>query len=178
MFAPLGVVFFCAISLAAPAAAEDNGFRCDGTDPRLFEEMREAGWVGYGETWDFFTCTEDGQDIFTAAASRRFRALRLQRPHVPMSMDIDVEFYSNVIPAVTFGSFGLVIAVAAFMALVQMRRRVPPALVDCPACSVQVPVPLDDPTSLHMFCPRCGQASFSVEKSDKGKPEVRARLLA
>jgi hypothetical protein len=171
-------VVLCTALFALPGAAQEGAFRCDGTDPYLFEEMREAGWVGYGETWDFFTCTEGGQDIYTAAASKRFKDLRLQRPRKKLGLDIDVEFYTSVVPTVAFGSLAMVVLVAGLIAAIQIRRRKPPALVNCPSCTLQVPIPVDDPKQTHLFCPGCGQASFSVERTDGGEPEVRARLLA
>jgi hypothetical protein len=159
-------VVLVALAAAAPAAAEQWPFHCDGTDADFFREREEAGWVGFGETWDLQTCAGEGRDVFMSGATRRWKKLRPQwsRAAAPR---VDVEFYSTVFPAIAFGATGAIFGVAWFMGFLHRRRRVRLINVDCPSCSVGIPVNLDEPSSSGgLFCPSCGQMCSLVDDGD------------
>lgn len=134
-------------------------FHCDGTDPALFQEMLEAGYIGYGETWDHDTCGQ-GATVYAAGATQwadmRPKWSLAARPK------IDAEFYATVFPAVAFGGMGALFAVAWLLAFMQRRRRVRVAHLACPACSVKMTVTLDDPSLRNQFCPACGASCVVV----------------
>ncbi|MFZ9889002.1 MAG: hypothetical protein ACO3JL_16015 [Myxococcota bacterium] len=161
-------LFFVSLLSAAPTFASPNdaspevslpAFHCDGTDPALFQEMREAGYVGYGETWDHDTCGQ-GATVYAAGATQwadmRPKWSLAARPK------IDAEFYATVFPTVAFGGMGALFAIAWLIAFLQRRRRVRVAHLACPACSVKMTVTLEDPSLRNQFCPACGTSCVVV----------------
>lgn len=161
---------------ALPAFAQvdddDAPFHCDGKDPALFEEMREAGWVGYGETWDQETCGE-GATIY-APGARQWADMR-PKWSLAARPKIDVEFYSKVFPIVAFGGLASIFGVAWLAAFLQRRRRVRVATLSCPSCSVEMTVTLDDPALRSLFCAGCGAPCVVT---DEGKRRSTAAAAA
>ena len=141
-------------------------FRCPATNVAFFEEIKKAGWLGYGETWDMNTCGE-GYDVFAEGATSRWRKMRRQF-HVFYRLNVDAEFYTFVLPAVTFGSLAVMLAIAWVVAFFVRRRKVVVVDVPCPACSVNIPVPLTDLSQGSLFCPACGGASVVVVDGPDG----------
>lgn len=167
----------CVLALSAPAfaeAAEPRPFHCDGTDPALFEEIRESGWVGYGETWDLNTC-DQGAEIYFEGTTSQWKAWRLQRPVTKKTPE--VQFYATLFPFVAFGVLGSIFGIAWVAAAITRRRRIPKVLLSCPSCSVEMPVPLDDPAFRSMFCPACGGACVVVDQAEDGSTRARVRAL-
>lgn len=139
---------------AADVAAERT-FHCDGTDPALFQEMQESGWVGYGETWDLHTCDE-GAEAYVAGMNRRWRAWRGTKAREKRKKEMS--FYAALFPFVAFGGLGSMFGVAFLLAAFQRRRRVPRQYLYCRECAVSIPVAADDPGLRNAFCPACGKA--------------------
>jgi len=136
----------------------DEEFRCPADSPEFWAEVREAGWVGYGETWDLHTCDE-GVEVFAEGASRRWKKMRPQLANggLPRVMDAeDVEFYATVLPYGAFGSLGVIFVLAWLFALIQRRRAEPVEVVACPSCAVEIPIRPDEGG---VFCPACGAAT-------------------
>lgn len=153
----LALAFTGALALAPGVAHADDGapaFHCDGTDPSLFLERQEAGWVGYGETWDHDTCAEGSTTIY-APGARQWAAMRPDWSYAAAS-SFDAQFYATVFPVVVFGGVAAVFGIAWLAAFVHRRRRVRVVTMACPSCSTAVPVHLDDPALRNLFCPACG----------------------
>jgi hypothetical protein len=136
-------------------AADERKFHCDGTDPALFQEMQESGWVGYGETWDLHTCDE-GAEAFVAGMNRRWRSWRTQK--VREKRKKEMSFYAALFPFVAFGGLGTMFGVAWILAAFQRRRRVPRQYLFCGDCAVSIPVAAEDLGLCNAFCPACGKA--------------------
>jgi hypothetical protein len=143
----------CALGASGASASEGTELRCDGKDLAFFMEMKEAGWVGYGETWDLETCGE-GREIYATGATRAWQGMRPQWSRLA-APNVDVRFYSTIFPLAAFGSLGGIFGLAWLMAFFQRRRRVTVTELECPSCGVAMPVHLDDPHASH-FCPGCG----------------------
>lgn len=142
-------------------AAAERDFHCDGTDPALFQEMQESGWVGYGETWDLHTCDE-GAEAFVAGMNRRWRSWRGEK--VREKRKQEMSFYAALFPFVAFGGLGTMFGVAWILAAFQRRRRVPRQFLFCRSCDVSIPVAADDPGLRNAFCPACGKACELLEE--------------
>jgi hypothetical protein len=136
----------------APSAFADEGFRCPGDDPFFFEEMRSAGWVGYGETWDLTIC-DQGVPVYAEGATTAWPDFRLRRPARPPIDEKDILFYATILPYALFGGLAFVFGAAWLIALVQGRKRTPFAMVACGACGVRVPITARE---VGVFCPSCG----------------------
>lgn len=136
-------------------AATARNFHCDGTDPALFQEMDEAGWLGYGETWDLHTCGE-GAQAFVAGMNPRWRAWRSPRGREKRQQEMS--FYAAFFPFVAFGGIGSMFGVAWILAMIQRRRRTPRQFLFCADCDISIPVSADDPGLRNAFCPACGRA--------------------
>ena len=168
---------------AARSASIDEPFRCPGTNVAFFEEIREAKWVGFEETWDFNTCGE-GYAIYGEGATKAWPAFRSQRKRPRMVLSVrpsgkplDVEFYATVLPWVAFGTIFVVIALAWLLSLVTRRSRITVVDVTCPKCAAEIPVPLNDPDAKCLFCPACGGASVIVQLDAGGKPFPEVTIL-
>lgn len=165
---PRGSAFALTLALgaclaAAPALADDDdGFHCDGKDPALFQEMKEAGWIGFGETWDMETCS-DGVTHYAAGATQwadmRPKWSLLARPK------INAEFYSKVFPYVAFGGLASIVGIAWLAAFIQRRRRVHTATLSCPSCANEMTVTLDDPALRNLFCAACGATCVLIDEN-------------
>lgn len=164
----LGVVLF-----ALPGVAKDDDltFHCDGTDPALFQEAEEAGWIGYGETWDQETCGQ-GATIY-AAGARQWADMR-PKWSLAIRPQMNVEFYSRVLPFVAFGGLASIFAFAWLAAFWQRRRRVRVATLSCPSCSMAMQVTLDDPALRSLFCPACGAPCVVVDEGERRSATVAA----
>ncbi len=141
----------------APAPTVVPEFRCPGDNVAFWEEVREAGWVGFGETWDFDTCNQ-GADVFAAGANRRWKKMRPVRlaGGQPFGLtEEDVAFYTTIVPYLAFGSLLGVFLLAWGFALIMRRRFVAPPLIPCPTCGAKLPVSEEEGG---MFCPGCGTA--------------------
>lgn len=168
-----GLVAAPAHAQAAPAAAagdvqvERSPFRCDAKDASLWMEMKESGWVGYGETWNMMTCLDDhGRDIYFDGATKYWKDMRptgWRRQH--LIKPIDAAFYSTALPATVGIVMGGSVLVAFLMWLFSLRRRRGPIDHTCPCCNTVVPVPADE--FMGMFCPRCGKVSFYIVRDGK-----------
>lgn len=169
---------------AAPVArsVSDEPFRCPGTNAAFFEEIKEAGWVGFGETWDFNTCGE-GITIYGEGATKAWPAFRSQRPRPVLSVrpsgkPVNVQFYATVLPWVAFGTIGVVIGLAWLLSILTRRKRITLVDVPCPKCAAEIPVPLNDPDSKSLFCPACGGASVIVVTDADGVAHPEVTVLA
>lgn len=145
----------------APASLESDpagarAFHCDGTDPALFQEMQEAGWVGYGETWDLHTC-DQGSAVFAPSATRRWRAFRSAAAAQRKAQE-EASFWAMLFPFVAIGILGALFAAAWLLAVLLRRRWEPKLSLVCSACAVEIPVDADDPAMRNQFCPSCGGA--------------------
>lgn len=158
--------------LPGPALAEDDDgpFHCDGTDPALFLEMQEAGWVGYGETWDQETCGQ-GATIY-AAGARQWADMRPKWSLAALP-EMDVQFYSTVFPVVAFGGLASIFGIAWLAAFLQRRRRVRVATLSCPSCETELQVTLDDPALRSLFCASCGAPCVVVDHGER-RPRAAA----
>ena len=168
----LAMALTAAVALGSGAAlAGDDGsaFHCDGTDASLFLERQEAGWVGYGETWDHETCAEGATTIY-APGARQWADMR-PKWSLAARPKIDVEMYATVFPVVAFGGLAFIFGAAWLAAFVQRRRRVRTATLACPSCATEMPVHLDDPALRNLFCPACGATCVVVdERADARGP--------
>lgn len=145
---------------ATPARAEHgpNGprwtYRCDGTDPFFFEEMKKAGAVGYGETWDHTVC-DQGVEVYAQGTTSR-SGWRAFRPR-PRKLTDDQEFYASLMPMAGAASLGVVAAAAGIMALLSRRsRRTRVVDAPCPGCATMLPIVVEDKSTHSLFCPVCG----------------------
>lgn len=163
-------------------SVSDEPFRCPGTNAAFFEEIKEAGWVGFGETWDFNTCGE-GITIYGEGATKAWPAFRSQRPRPVLSVrpsgkPVNVQFYATVLPWVAFGTIGVVIGLAWLLSLLTRRKRITLVDVPCPKCAAEIPVPLNDPDAKSLFCPACGGASVIVVTDADGVAHPEVTVLA
>lgn len=152
--------------------APSLSFRCDGTDPFFFEELEQAGSVGYGETWDETIC-DDGVEVYADGATSRWKAWR-RKPSLKRSAEDQA--LALVLPLVAFGSVTAVLLGAAAVAAATRLRRSPSLTAACPACANELPISVDAGRTQHMFCPMCG-APCSVDVVGKGasmRAEARA----
>ena len=80
-----------------------SSYDCDAENLWLFEEIEAAGWVGFGETWDFESCGF-GRNIYFEGTRRVWRDMRLQKT---LSQRIfgprDFNAYAWMIPGIAFG---------------------------------------------------------------------------
>ena len=156
---------------AAPAVASEpyvktapaRAFRCDGTDEAFFEELKNAGAVGYGETWDETICDE-GVEIYAEGASSRWKAWR-RKPS--LQRNAEEQALALVLPLVGFGSIAAVLLGAAAVAAAGRLRRQTVLTAACPACASELPIRADAGRTQHLFCPMCG-APCSVHIEGKG----------
>jgi hypothetical protein len=158
---------------AAPdlSASDPQAFRCDGTDEAFFAEMKQAGRVGYGETWDEHVC-DQGVEVYGEGANSRWSAWKKRTR--PRATEED-QALALVLPLVSFGGLGAVALAAAALAFAQRMRRLPVLNVACPSCDAELPVAQEQGKLQHMFCPMCG-APCSVHIEGKGKTaSARAR---
>jgi hypothetical protein len=164
---------FALLALTSSAAHAQEGFRCDGTDPQFFEELKNAGTLGYGETWDETICDE-GLEVYGEGANSRWRAFKQKRPY----KNPENQMLALVMPMFAMGGLAAVLLGASALAFAaRMKKRVVLA-VPCPACDTVLPIPLDDESARSLFCPACG-AACAVDVEGKGKTATaRARLLA
>lgn len=160
------------VALGSPAALASEGprpFHCDGTDPALFLEREEAGWLGYGETWDHDTCAEGATTIY-APGARQWADMR-PKWSLAVAPKMNYEAYAHAFPVAAFGGLGGVFGIAWFFAFLHRRRRVRTATLACPSCDNEIPVHLDDPALRNFFCPMCGAPCALV---NDGKGGTRA----
>lgn len=148
-----------ALLCAAPAIAAD--FRCPGTNAAFFEEREAAGFIGFGETWDYETCAE-GRAVYGEGA-REWAAMRPQWSRL-VGGKLNAEFYATIFPVVAFGGLASIVALAWLMAFIGRHRRVRMATLSCPSCYTELPVTLDDPALRSLFCPACGEACKVVHE--------------
>lgn len=172
------------VQIEQPSNPEEAGlrpFHCPGDDFMLFEEMKEAGLVGYGETWDFFTCSQEGVDVFPTDATRIWKKLRprLANPRgfrwTDRTAEEEVEFYSTVLPGVAFGSLLLIVLAAWGLAMIQTRKAHLVVNVACPHCKESVPVNIKGKHNQGMFCPSCGKSSMIVSPGRGGEKVTQVR---
>lgn len=147
-------LWVCAYS-AGVRAEEEPVFHCDGRDPAFFQELREAGFVGYGETWDFHTCDE-GSDVYAPGATARWRAWR--SPQVKRARARDLSFYAVFFPFIACGALGAIFGGAYAIAALRRRRSPARLAFSCTECAFTLDVPADDPALRSLFCPACGGA--------------------
>lgn len=154
------------LALGAPSAFADDArpFHCDGTDPSFFLELQEAGWVGFGETWDHDTCA--GGTTIYAPGARQWADMR-PKWSLAAAPKVNGELYATVVPVVAFGGLGGIFALAWLVAFLQRRRRVRMATLSCPACATEMPVHLDDPALRNLFCPMCGAPCVLVDEASE-----------
>ncbi|MCP4503085.1 MAG: hypothetical protein GY822_24370 [Deltaproteobacteria bacterium] len=158
-------------------AVESGEFRCPADNPAWWQEAKEGGWEGYGETWDLHTCEEGNQFFFPGTVGRWRPYLRPIVMNVrPSGKPIDVEFYSVLLPTVAFGSIGLVAFLAWLLAMFTRKKKLALVEVPCPSCGLTVPVAVDEKKEKTLFCPGCGGASFVVKGHGK-KAEVEVHIL-
>jgi hypothetical protein len=187
-FAALSVTALCVGALAGGSARADEPvssspqpfkktapsmpFRCDGTDEAFFEEMKAAGTVGYGETWDASICDE-GVEIYAEGATSRWKAFRKR---ATWKRDAEEQALALVLPLVGFGSIAAVLLGAAAVAAATRLRRVPTLTAACPACASGLPISVENGRLQHLFCPMCGApCSVHIEgKGDEMVAEARA----
>ncbi len=160
------------VASAAPAHA-DEGFRCDGTDPFFFEELKDAGRLGYGETWDESVCDE-GLEIYGEGANARWRAFQQKRPY----KNPEDQMLALVMPMIAMGGMAAVFLGASALAFASRMKKRVVLNVPCPACETELPIAVDDESARSLFCPACG-AACAIDIEGKGKTATaRARLLA
>ncbi len=138
-------------SAPAAAASAPRAFRCDGTDAFFFQELNQAGAVGYGETWDASVCDE-GVAVF-AEGDRRWRDLRrTRRPVSP-----DEQALAMVVPLSVGGGLAAIVGAAALMGALSRLRRRTVLEAPCPSCAASLPVEAGE-GGTQLFCPMCGAA--------------------
>ena len=168
------VLAFALASSGAALADSPAGFRCDGTDPFFFEELNQAGWLGYGETWDERLCDE-GLSIYAEGAGSRWQAIK--RPRSRHQSDED-QMLALVVPMVGFAAFAAVFVASSLVAFAsRMKKRIVLA-VPCPACAAELAIALDDKEGRQLFCPSCGAACGIEVTGTKKDATATARLLA
>jgi hypothetical protein len=152
--------------ITAPDTLEGGAraFKCDGTDPFFFEELNNAGRLGYGETWDEHICDE-GAEVYGEGATSRWKAFK---PRPRARATDEEQALALVLPLVSIGGLFAVGLAAAALAFAQRLRRQPVLTAGCPACDAELPVSLESGRTQHMFCPMCG-APCTVDIEGKGK---------
>lgn len=173
----LAVALFAALFGGAARADEpvrsQDGFRCDGTDPLFFEEMKKAGTLGYGETWDETICDE-GLAIYGEGATSRWSAFKQKRPYRASG---EKQMLALVMPMIAVGGVAAVLLGASALAFASRLKKRVILDVACPACDAELPVAADDKSGHQLFCPVCG-AGCAIDVQGKGKhATARARLL-
>lgn len=166
-----------AVSLGASSARADDsrgeGFRCDGTDPFFFEELKSSGTLGYGETWDETLCDE-GLEIYGEGANSRWRAFKQKRPY----KNPENQMLALVMPMFAMGGMAAVLLGASALAFASRMKKRVVLNVPCPACDTELPIAVDDESARNLFCPACG-AACAIDVQGKGKSATaHARLLA
>ena len=137
--------------------------------------------VGYGETWDFFTCAAEGVDVFPQDATRIWKKLRprLVNPSgfrwTDRTAEEEVEFYSTVLPGVVFGSLIMVVVLAWILALIRARKADVVVSVTCPHCAQTIPVNIHGKHSQGTFCPACGKSSILVIPGKAGATQTNIK---
>lgn len=165
----LGLTFAC----VATASHASEATRCDGTDPFFFEELKNAGTLGYGETWDETLCDE-GFEIYGEGATSKWRAFKQKRPY----KNPEDQMLALVMPLVAMGGLAAVLLGASALAFASRMRKRIVLNVPCPACDTELPIPVDDESARKLFCPACG-AACQIDVEGKGKSATaRARQLA
>lgn len=143
-------------------AAVGRRFHCDGTDGFLFDEMKRAGTVGYGETWDARVCDE-GVAVYAEGATSRWSAFR--RPRRPVTDD--EQALALVLPLTVGGGIALIFGTAAALSLAgRLKKRIVLA-APCPSCSASLPVEAGE-GGTQLFCPMCGVAC-AISVQGKGR---------
>lgn len=141
---------------------DNEGVRCPGDNVPFWEEAREAGWLGYGETWDLFTC-DQGVPTYAPDANRRWEDMRTIRLRDGGYFSPESgRFYSNIVPVFLFGTM-LLVFVGAWAAAWFVRRReqaIPQTA--CSSCSLSIPI---SPLEVGLFCPRCGTPVVGIQTS-------------
>lgn len=170
----LAMALTAAVALGSGAALADDTspFHCDGTDLALFLERQEAGWLGYGETWDHDTCAEGATTVY-APGARQWADMRPKWSYA-VKPKVDVELYATVLPVVAFGGLATIFGLAWLAAFVLRRRRVRTATLSCPSCATEMPVHLDDPALRNLFCPACGATCVLVGESGRADAPATA----
>lgn len=155
-------IVIAALLVGAPALADDaHAFHCDGKDAFLFEEMKAAGTVAYGETWDHTTC-DQGVEVYAEGTTSRWQAFKPRFVRDGRRITAQQAYYANLVPIGGALALGVVGLGAGLMALASRRAR-RSRVVDapCPGCATPLPIVLDDPASRGLFCPRCGTGSWA-----------------
>lgn len=136
----------------------EGEFRCPGDDPGFWMDWNEAGWVGYGETWDLNTCSQ-GLPVYAKGANRRWPDMRPQlanagaRKLKPMMSDAEIHYYTNVLPYMAGGVLGLAFLLAWAMTFLDRFKKRTVRLVACESCGIKTPI---DKIEGGVFCPKCG----------------------
>ena len=73
-----GLGAFAQMELETPPDPRSS-YDCDAENLWLFEEIEAAGWVGFGETWDFESCGF-GRNIYFEGTRRVWRDMRPKDP--------------------------------------------------------------------------------------------------
>lgn len=159
------------VGVAGQARADE--LRCDGTDPFFFEEMKNAGTLGYGETWDETIC-DQGLAVYGEGATSRWQAFKQKRPY----KNPEDQMLALVMPMFAMGGIAAVFLAASGLAFASRLRKRIVLEVACPACETGLPIPLDDKSARNLFCPACG-AACAIDVVGKGKQATAtARLLS
>jgi hypothetical protein len=150
----------CAVLLAASSAVADTEVEvaataCDGTDPFLLAEIDHAfeTRIGYGETWDEHICDQNTLSVYGEGANTKWSAYRTRRAR---THDDQKQFFALVTPFISVAMMMLAVVVAMVASVVFKQRKSLVADVECPHCSLLMPVDAND-GARQMFCPSCGQ---------------------